>query len=96
MTTTGEWVSRSNSPETTVRDVRPWLIGVCVSSTGYKEGDFFRKGMSNVSTVKLGDDRLRFETTLQHDSMKMVRVSFDSVRFAGGGAVRAARYLVCH
>jgi hypothetical protein len=39
---------------------------------GYQEGLLCKKGMSNVSTLQLGDERLRVDTTVMHLAMKMV------------------------
>ena len=39
---------------------------------GYKDGGKYQSGMANVSSLKLGDERVLYQSTVQHDSMIMV------------------------
>jgi hypothetical protein len=34
---------------------------------------YSKKGLSNASTLRLGDDRLRYDTTVMHESLRRVR-----------------------
>jgi hypothetical protein len=57
-------------------------------AAGYsgKRGDLTVKGLSNASSMKLGDDRVSLKSTLQHDSMRMVDLKVQALKLEGRAA----------